>query len=235
MGQSAEAPPKSGAPPSLVTKKPTVSGSSSDPYANYSTPASLGFVDTDANRLAAEQEQRAKEGTIGEWSVVMPSRRKPTDFVNTEELESSSSQARRLQNDPDMSSISFAYLKERSLPKEEDDYDKVEIKVRAPKVFKKDDPVAKAKRQAETQAAPGRSKASTGGTGGSMFKPVVAQEVEEETPEEQVERNQAAWDLIAPREEVKPKILTMPEVPVFKKRKVKAEGFSVPSAKRRAE
>lgn len=43
---------------------------SSDPYANYSTAESLGFVDEEAQRLAAEKALRLNEGRIGEWTTV---------------------------------------------------------------------------------------------------------------------------------------------------------------------
>lgn len=43
---------------------------SSDPYANYSTAESLGFVDEEAQRLAAEKTLRLNEGRIGEWTTV---------------------------------------------------------------------------------------------------------------------------------------------------------------------
>jgi WW domain-binding protein 4 len=38
----------------------------SDPYANYSTPASLGYTDPDAE----EAQQRKEAGTPGAWTVV---------------------------------------------------------------------------------------------------------------------------------------------------------------------
>lgn len=43
---------------------------SSDPYANYSTAESLGFVDEEAERLAAERAIKLNEGRIGEWTTV---------------------------------------------------------------------------------------------------------------------------------------------------------------------
>ena len=49
--------------------------SSSDPYANYSTAESLGFVDADTElfnaELEAELEARRNEGRIGEWERVV--------------------------------------------------------------------------------------------------------------------------------------------------------------------
>ncbi|GAA5952952.1 hypothetical protein JCM21900_001528 [Sporobolomyces salmonicolor] len=57
---SASAPPKA---------RPAAA--SSDPYANYTTAASLGIVDEEADRQAAEAELRQKEGRIGEWERVV--------------------------------------------------------------------------------------------------------------------------------------------------------------------
>lgn len=45
----------------------------SNPYANYSTPASLGYTDPDAERLAAEIAVRQTQGTAGDWQMVTPS------------------------------------------------------------------------------------------------------------------------------------------------------------------
>ena len=231
MGQSAEASTSRGS--NLAAKKPTVSGLSSDPYANYSTAASLGYVDLEAERQAVEQEQREKEGTIGAWTVVSPEQSKTSKTPNTNEVTTSSHKSNAQSNDPEKSNISFSYLKERSLPANDEDYANIEIKVRAPKNIKTTDGVAKAIKQAEKLLLHTGQKNSTAEGGTTMFKPVVAQEPEDETPAEVMERNQAAWDLIAPREEVKPMISPTAEVPLFKKRKVKAEGSSAPSAKRR--
>lgn len=44
---------------------------SDDPFANYSTAESLGYIDHEANRIAAEVEVRNKEGTVGEWEKVV--------------------------------------------------------------------------------------------------------------------------------------------------------------------
>ncbi|KAK1232662.1 hypothetical protein PQX77_003197 [Marasmius sp. AFHP31] len=42
----------------------------SDPFANYSTAASLGYTDPDAERIAAEQARKQSQGVAGEWQVV---------------------------------------------------------------------------------------------------------------------------------------------------------------------
>ncbi|KAF9070061.1 hypothetical protein BDP27DRAFT_1324220 [Rhodocollybia butyracea] len=43
---------------------------SSNPFANYSTAASLGFTDPDAERAEAEAARRQTQGIAGEWQVV---------------------------------------------------------------------------------------------------------------------------------------------------------------------
>lgn len=50
---------------------PKASTSSSDPFANYSTAESLGYVDVEGDKLAAEAEVRQSEGRIGEWQKVV--------------------------------------------------------------------------------------------------------------------------------------------------------------------
>ncbi|KAF9263410.1 hypothetical protein L218DRAFT_999727 [Marasmius fiardii PR-910] len=56
------------APSSSGTRKPPTKPA--DPYANYSTAASLGFTDPDAERIAAEHTRRQTQGVAGEWEVV---------------------------------------------------------------------------------------------------------------------------------------------------------------------
>lgn len=54
----------------------------SNPFTNYSTAASLGFTDVDAERFAAETERRRTQGVAGEWEVVAnipPSTAPPAD------------------------------------------------------------------------------------------------------------------------------------------------------------
>ncbi|KAI0085189.1 hypothetical protein BDY19DRAFT_860449, partial [Irpex rosettiformis] len=64
-GSSSAVPSSSKEPgPSKPATKP------SDPYTNYSTAASLGYVDPDAERRKIEAERRMKEGIVGEWEVV---------------------------------------------------------------------------------------------------------------------------------------------------------------------
>jgi len=42
----------------------------SNPYANYSTAASLGYTDPDADRIAEEMRIRQTQGVAGDWEVV---------------------------------------------------------------------------------------------------------------------------------------------------------------------
>lgn len=60
---SREAPAAAPAPKKPPTKP-------SNPYANYSTAASLGYADPDAERAKAEAEMRQMMGVAGEWQFV---------------------------------------------------------------------------------------------------------------------------------------------------------------------
>ncbi|KAG8956165.1 hypothetical protein FRC04_004240 [Tulasnella sp. 424] len=73
-------------------KKPAPSG---DKWANYSTAASLGFVDEEADRLAAEAAVRQKEGIAGEWSTVTVIPSAPTQAGSSSAGPSSSTPAKR--------------------------------------------------------------------------------------------------------------------------------------------
>lgn len=63
--------PSTSAAPRKPTPKP------SNPFTNYSTAKSLGYDDPDAERLAAEAEQRQMQGVAGEWEIVTPSESAP--------------------------------------------------------------------------------------------------------------------------------------------------------------
>lgn len=45
---------------------------SNNPWANYSTPESLGYTDPEAVKHAAEMARRQKEGVVGEWEIITP-------------------------------------------------------------------------------------------------------------------------------------------------------------------
>ena len=59
VASTSKAPPKPAAKPS-------------NPFENYSTAQSLGYTDPDAERIAAELEQRRSEGVAGEWQIITP-------------------------------------------------------------------------------------------------------------------------------------------------------------------
>ncbi|EIW82663.1 hypothetical protein CONPUDRAFT_163763 [Coniophora puteana RWD-64-598 SS2] len=63
-GSSAPGPSASS---SAAARKPT---KPSNPYADYTTAAQLGYEDPDAARLEAELEQRRTEGIVGTWETV---------------------------------------------------------------------------------------------------------------------------------------------------------------------
>lgn len=75
---SGHAPTPSAKP--TTTKKPSAP---SDPYANYSTAASLGFVDDSAAAFIKEQEARQQEVRLGSWTAV-PSSARPVPSTSTE-------------------------------------------------------------------------------------------------------------------------------------------------------
>lgn len=60
--------------------RPAPAPASSDPYANYSTAESLGYIDPDADKVVAELaevEARKSEGRIGEWQRIVKPAPKP--------------------------------------------------------------------------------------------------------------------------------------------------------------
>lgn len=71
VGSGLVKPGSSGAP---IAKQPQAGPSKparpSDPYANYTTAASLGITDPDEERRKAEEERRRNEGVVGAWEVV---------------------------------------------------------------------------------------------------------------------------------------------------------------------
>ncbi|KAG1742806.1 hypothetical protein EDB19DRAFT_1894812 [Suillus lakei] len=64
VGSSSRDAPAAAPAPKKPPTKP------SNPYANYSTAASLGYVDPDAERAKAEAEVRQTMGVAGEWQFV---------------------------------------------------------------------------------------------------------------------------------------------------------------------
>ncbi|KAG2368052.1 hypothetical protein BDR07DRAFT_1448414 [Suillus spraguei] len=64
VGSSSRSAPAAAPAPKKPPTKP------SNPYANYSTAASLGFADPDAERAKAEADMRQTMGVAGEWQFV---------------------------------------------------------------------------------------------------------------------------------------------------------------------
>lgn len=75
--QSTAQPSTSAAPPKPKPKP-------SNLFADYSTAASLGYTDPDAERISLEAQRRRSEGVAGNWEVVEP--------MPTQDTESSSSE-----------------------------------------------------------------------------------------------------------------------------------------------
>lgn len=219
--------------------------SSSSSAPSYTTATDLGFTDPEAERIQREKEEREKAGVAGDWTFVAPvpgsSRERATSAIQEDEASNASNEpARAEREEPDNRKVSHAYLKEKSLPVlDDEDYDKIQIKVRTPKQSTATkDALAKAREQARTQAPPSdelrKQKAIDGK---AKFKVVDLQEYEE-TPEEQDERYKAALELIDPKHEaednnsVPPATTSSKGAPMFKKRKAKS-GDDNGGAKRR--
>lgn len=80
MGLPPPADPSSSRSSSSSSSRPTPAApppKPTDPYANYTTAASLGYRDEVAERAAAEAEQRQNEGVIGAWQKVVKPRAPP--------------------------------------------------------------------------------------------------------------------------------------------------------------
>lgn len=78
MGLPPPADPSSSRSSSSSSKpNPAPAPKPTDPYANYTTAASLGYRDEAAERAAAEAEQRQNEGVIGAWQKVVKPRAPP--------------------------------------------------------------------------------------------------------------------------------------------------------------
>jgi len=166
--------------------------------ASYSTAESLGFIDPDVVKATIEKQERLNEGRMGEWSYITPAAggSGATPAEGDAEAEAEAAAQERRERDPDRRRISFSYLREKSLPDEEDMPYNLDIKVKVPRASTSTDPISKAILQAKTLAPPDQGHARTLGSSKGGFKAVVAQEIED-TPEEIQARQQAAWDLIA--------------------------------------
>lgn len=109
---------------------------SSDPFANYSTAESLGYIDPEADKKEAAvlaQEARQKEGIIGQWESVKIKAPPRLSSVELAEREEELEKERKDQEDERYLRPGGSYLSERqAIPLEDSDdevYDKKLIKI----------------------------------------------------------------------------------------------------------
>jgi WW domain-binding protein 4 len=79
----------------------------SDPWANYTTAASLGYTDPEEERMKAEAERRRTQGVAGEWEVVeQQTENKVNDEVDStsEPPKKREAEGLRIQRTPEVSS-----------------------------------------------------------------------------------------------------------------------------------
>ena len=76
---------------SVAQKKPAQKPA--NPFANYTTAASLGYTDPDAERLAAELERKRTQGVPGEWEIVTSTPPPPASSTSPEPPEATTSEA----------------------------------------------------------------------------------------------------------------------------------------------
>ncbi|KAK4703009.1 WW domain-binding protein 4, partial [Phenoliferia sp. Uapishka_3] len=220
-------PPRRAAPPPP---------SSSDPYANYSTAASLGYIDTEVDKAILETTARQSEGTIGEWQrVIKPKQafvpKLPEGSVKTEEepkpvQEEEEEPERRPGN---------GYLREKTLQlSEELEYDpsKVAIKLKRKRLTLKEEEAlreeeeekARVKKEEERRERKERKKAGYGKSGWAEDIDVKEEEMlmfetkEEEVPQgvEGAEEGVEGVEGVDEKPDVKPVVVAGP---TFKKRK----------------
>ncbi|KAK0212914.1 hypothetical protein DFS33DRAFT_1377366 [Desarmillaria ectypa] len=72
------------AQPSTSTAPPKPKPKSSNLFADYSTAASLGYIDPDAERISLEAQRRRSEGIAGNWEVVEPTPTQDTEPSSSE-------------------------------------------------------------------------------------------------------------------------------------------------------
>ena len=109
--------------PSTSIQKPTATKPSkpSDPWANYSTAASLGYTDPEEERLKAEAERRKMQGVAGEWEVVeQPTKNEVSDEADTAPEPSRKRVAEGL---PDPEDTRGFKLRKKAAPSVVDDWD----------------------------------------------------------------------------------------------------------------
>lgn len=137
---------------STSTPKPTTTKPSrpSDPWANYSTAASLGYTDPEEDRLKAEAERRRMEGVAGEWEVVeQPTKNKVNDEPETTpEL----SRKRVAEDLPDVDARGFK-IRKKVAPSVIDDWDTdlIPIKLKPKKTEEALEPTEEVKEEESSQ------------------------------------------------------------------------------------
>ena len=100
----------------------------SDPWANYTTAASLGYVDPEEERMKAEAERRRTQGVAGEWQVVkQPTTHKTDDEADTT---SESSRKREAQEPLDSEDTRIFKLRKKVAPSVTDDWDAALIPIK---------------------------------------------------------------------------------------------------------
>lgn len=108
-------------PPPSTKPKPTPKPT--DPFANYSTAADLGFVDPESDQLGKlllEQEARQAEGTIGGWQKVV---KPPPAVLNQKRLEEEKAREEEEKEWKAREEKRLGkYFKEKTLTGEEDEY-----------------------------------------------------------------------------------------------------------------
>lgn len=128
----------------------------SDPWANYTTAASLGYTDPDEERMNAEAERRRSQGVAGEWEVVeQPT---STEFSHTANVASEPQKKREAEEPPDSEDARSFKLRKKVAPSVTDDWDAdlIPVKLKPKKMdelelaeeVKQDDP------SQHTEAAP---------------------------------------------------------------------------------
>ncbi|KAF9644601.1 hypothetical protein BDM02DRAFT_3150104 [Thelephora ganbajun] len=119
---------------STPVQKPTATKPSkpSDPWANYSTAASLGYTDPEEERMNAEVERRRTQGVAGEWEVVEQSTSNKVDDEVEVDATSELSKKREAEGPPDSEDARSFRLRKRVAPLVTDDWstDLIPIKLK---------------------------------------------------------------------------------------------------------
>ncbi|GAA5858306.1 hypothetical protein JCM1840_001141 [Sporobolomyces johnsonii] len=156
--------------PSAPPKPRPAAAASSDPYANYTTAASLGIVDEEAERQAAEAELRQKEGRIGEWERVVrpkppPSAAAPLPSSTTTagEGEGDGESKPGTEDDPP-ERVKKGYFTEKSLAFDDDEFDpaSVGIKLKRKRATLKEEEAQQTKEREEREREAREEQASQG-------------------------------------------------------------------------